>query len=527
MNKFIITILSLLFFIISSCEQAEETENLQTQITIISPYQNQEFIYAGQALEIVTVIENKEIASAAYISVNNNIVASGLSDTLIAYYEPNSNINQEINIEATLIDDEGEAVSDNVNIIINTIDQSTMSSEIVFMDVNEEFKIMRTPVTNRQFLNFLNSNEELNVEVVEIIWTNVDNDSNGDPEECDYDSGDNYEPKNWWYVTVSSNYANDNIQSGEYVVYRNANNLYDTNADYSGEAGRIQYDCETGIFYMPLEEDLSESIYLDHPVVGVSWIGANIYANYFGWTLPTIEQWMQAAKGENNEWAYPWNENIINQNYANYNNNNTSEVKYYNGLGELNLSLSAYGLYDMAGNVWEYTSHPSGTDAYYKIGGAFDSNSNQLNLLDSNEDGIPDAIGYALWEHVSNNTGFRCVTNTGYSSPPASGCTEENACNYDSFSESNTNCFQDDCLGLCNGNTQEFEFFQDLDGDGLGNPEVSEIQCNEPEEGWADNNNDIDDDCFSNNIDCNQICDGTAYYDGCNICVGGETGNEP
>ena len=159
MNKFIITILSLLFFIISSCEQAEETENLQTQITIISPYQNQEFIYAGQALEIVTVIENKEIASAAYISVNNNIVASGLSDTLIAYYEPNSNINQEINIEATLIDNEGEVVTDNVNIIINTIDQSTMSSEIVFMDVNEEFKIMRTPVTNSQFLNFLNSNE--------------------------------------------------------------------------------------------------------------------------------------------------------------------------------------------------------------------------------------------------------------------------------------------------------------------------------------------------------------------------------
>ena len=84
-------------------------------------------------------------------------MASGLADTLIAYYEPNSNINQEINIEATLINNEGESITDNITMIINTIDQNTMSSEIVFMNVNEEFKIMRTPVSNRQFLNFLNS----------------------------------------------------------------------------------------------------------------------------------------------------------------------------------------------------------------------------------------------------------------------------------------------------------------------------------------------------------------------------------
>ena len=69
------------------------------------------------------------------------------------------------------------------------------------------------------------------------------------------------------------------------------------------------------MFYLPNEEDDSESIYLDHPVVGVSWIGANIYANYFGWELPTINQWKVAA-GES--WLYPWTDNTnINENYAN------------------------------------------------------------------------------------------------------------------------------------------------------------------------------------------------------------------
>ena len=523
MNKTIFTILSLIFLIITSCEEEPNITENNGSITIESPYEDYQFIYTGQPLEIIAKINHKNEASAAYISINNNIIASGLLDTLIAYYEPNSNINQNAIIEATLVDEQNQIISsDNINISINTIDSNTLNSESVFMNINNEFMMMRTPVTNRQFLNFLNTNQQLNVDVVNILWTDVDTDGYGNPNQCEFDQSDNYEPTNWWYVTVTSNYANENIPAGEYAVYRNATNIYDSNADYSDEAGKIQYDCQTGIFYLPNEEDGTESIYLDHPVVGVSWIGANVYANYFGWELPTIEQWEKAAKGDN-LWTYPWNDATINQNYANYDNDNTSKVKYYNGLEDLNLSLSAYGLYDMAGNVWEYTSTSSGNEAYIKTGGAFDSESNQLEI---------GYIGYALWEHVSYNTGFRCITNIDYVSSSPSGCMEEEACNYDSFSELFSDCFQDDCLNLCGGNTQEFEFFQDSDGDGFGNPLISEIQCNEPQWGWVDNSNDLDDDCFSNNIsqdniDCNQTCNGTAYYDGCNLCVEGTTGNEP
>ena len=80
-----------------------------------------------------------------------------MSDTLIAYYEPNSNINQNAFIEAVLVDEQNQIISsDNVTISINSIGSNTLNSESVFMNINNEFMMMRTPVTNRQFLNFLN-----------------------------------------------------------------------------------------------------------------------------------------------------------------------------------------------------------------------------------------------------------------------------------------------------------------------------------------------------------------------------------
>ena len=61
-------------------------------------------------------------------------------------------------------------------------------------------------------------------------------------------------------------------------------------------------------YFLPNEEDGSESIYLDHPVTGVTWVGANnAYANHYGWSLPSTEQWELAAK-HNNDWNYWGNE---------------------------------------------------------------------------------------------------------------------------------------------------------------------------------------------------------------------------
>ena len=523
-NYLILTIF--LVLIIVSCEKSEDN-NEQTgisTITILYPEDGTEITCEECTIEIISIIENKESSDLAYILINDNIIKSGLSDTLIAHYQPPSDWNQTVNIEARIVnfleDDNIEILASDSNTInINSIDTDPLTSDPVFMNVNDQFSMMRFPVTNREFIDFLNSNQYLEVELVDVLWGDENGNNYGDPALChDRDVGDQYEPTEWWYVNVKATFGNQDIPSGNYSVYKNGYNIYDTNADYSNQGGKIQYDCQTQTFFLPNEEDGSESIYLNHPVTGVTWIGANIYANHFGWSIPTLEQWELAAKN-NYDWDYPWG-NTINSNYANYNNTTTTQIGYYNGLGELNLSLSAFGIYDMGGNVWEHTNSSSVPEIYFKTGGAFDSDTTQLKI---------GYTAYSIFDQVSNNTGFRCVTDINYPSSPASGCIEENKCNYDMFAQESNNCYDDDCLGICGGDAQEYEFYQDQDGDGLGNPNISEIQCNEPESGWCDNSDDLDDDCASSdinqdNIDCNDICFGEAYIDGCGNCVGGDTG---
>ena len=552
MKKYFIFI-NLLVLLIVSCEKSEDNNQNSgiATIAILYPENNSEITCEDCTIEIISILENKELIDLAHILVDDNVIASGLSDTLVAYYKPPSGINQVITIEARIINfiedecmvfgTEEECLDsdnnctwenscfqeDNIDIIdsysntinINSVNSDPLISNPVFMNVDNQFNMMRFPVTNREFIHFLNSNKYLEVELVEVLWGDENGNNYGDPTLChDRDTGDQYEPTAWWYVNVKAQYGNQDIPAGNYSIYKNGYNIYDINADYSNQGGKIRYDCQTQTFYLPNESDGSESIYLDHPVTGVTWVGANIYANYFGWTIPNLEQWELVSKNNYN-WIYPWG-NEINENYANYNNNVTSKVGYYNGIGELNLSLSAFGLYDMGGNIWEHTNSSSMPEIYLKTGGAFNSDATQLEI---------GYVAYSIFNQVSNNTGFRCVSDIDYPASPASGCMETNKCNYDMFAEESAECYEDDCLNVCGGDAQEYEFYQDLDEDGLGNPDVSDIQCNEPQEGWTDNSNDLDDNCASSdinqdNIDCNNVCWGEAYIDGCGECVGGNTG---
>ena len=156
------------------------------------------------------------------------------------------------------------------------------------------------------------------------------------------------------------------------------------------------------------------------PVVGVSWKEAQLYCKWKGGRLPTEAEWEKASRGKRSI-NYPWGNEAPNNTKLNFN----QELKKTAPVGSYEAGKSDYEIYDLAGNVAEWTydwhlaefyifspkTNPVGPKkGHYKVirGGSWRNNSENVNMIYRN----------ATVPSIRNKTvGFRCAQSTG-STPP-------------------------------------------------------------------------------------------------------------
>ncbi|NTV48128.1 MAG: formylglycine-generating enzyme family protein [Geobacteraceae bacterium] len=241
--------------------------------------------------------------------------------------------------------------------------------------VNYDYEIMVTPVTNAQYAEYLNSASAKGT------ITTKDN-------------------------KVFGFYPGDKFHKYKHEFEIKAGDKLHMALDAQG----LAIEARDGKFAV-------KSGWENHPVVQVTWFGAKAYCDSKGGRIPTEIEWEKAARGTDTR-AYPWGNEITSAHANLYASKDpfekgfgkqgtTTPVGFYNGRSyngfQTKDARSPYGLYDMAGNVWQWSGDVFPKTHYRWMRGGSKSNYDfELRVYNKNSAG-PDFHEIDI--------GFRCAKN--------------------------------------------------------------------------------------------------------------------
>lgn len=171
-----------------------------------------------------------------------------------------------------------------------------------------------------------------------------------------------YRPLSMEWVTIpAGEFTMGSENPGEdpiHIVYLDAYQIgrYETTND--------QYNVcvKAGICVTPRNDSYNNVAYKEYPVTDVDWFDAKTFCewNDRNGRLPSEAEWEKAARGNSGS-IYPWGDDPWNPELANCCQINAAGLQ---SVGQYPKGVSTYGVYDMAGSVWEWVGDWYSIDYY-------------------------------------------------------------------------------------------------------------------------------------------------------------------